>query len=87
MSTKRQEKIINFIVKTKAIPKARPRFSRGRVYTPKSTCDFENIIRINAMAALGQSGALSGALVADLKFYFAGKKKDIGCPKTTRGDL
>jgi len=38
--------VIHLIVDLKAVPKARPRFTRsGHVYTPKPTTDFESYIR------------------------------------------
>lgn len=39
------------------VPKGRPRFSRGRVFTPKRTSDYEAIVAIAASNAMKESGA------------------------------
>lgn len=59
---------IYFIVKGKAQPKQRPRFSHGHTYTPKPTLDYEKKIR---EAYLSEDfERLSGPLEMVLNFYF-----------------
>ena len=36
---------IYFVIEGETIPKGRPRFSRGRTYTPKRTTDYEEHVR------------------------------------------
>lgn len=59
---------IYFVVKGKAQPKQRPRFSNGHTYTPKPTLDYEKKIR---EAYLSEDfERLSGPLEMVLNFYF-----------------
>jgi len=47
-----------FSIEADPVGKQRPRFSRGRTYTPKKTVDFENKIREKAKSAMGSSEPL-----------------------------
>jgi Holliday junction resolvase RusA-like endonuclease len=47
-----------FTVKGDPVGKQRPRFSRGRTYTPKKTVDYETIIASKASQAMGSSEPL-----------------------------
>jgi Holliday junction resolvase RusA-like endonuclease len=44
------------------VGKQRPRFSRGRTYTPKKTVDYENLIASKASQAMGSSEPLQTPL-------------------------
>lgn len=43
---------IIFSVEGDPVGKQRPRFSRGRTYTPKKTVDYENLIASKALSAM-----------------------------------
>ena len=47
-----------FTVKGDPVGKQRPRFSRGRTYTPKKTVDYESLIASKASQAMGSSEPL-----------------------------
>lgn len=72
------------------VPKGRPRFSRGRVFTPKRTSDYEAIVAIAASNAMKESGAqkTSGLVevavtaVIEIPKSYRGKKRTdalLGC--------
>jgi len=50
------------------IPKARPRFGRGRTYTPQSTVDYESAVRVAWLASDG--GKAFGPVSLELWFVF-----------------
>lgn len=76
----------NFIVYAKPKAKERPRFSNGRVYTPKNTKDFENLIKLEAAKYF--KTPLTGPISCSILFYSANKNKKLdGKFKTTRPDL
>lgn len=50
------------------VAKGRPRFGRGRTYTPKKTKDFENTIKEMARKQY-RNGPMSGALSMHVVFY------------------
>ena len=61
---------IEFIVSTKPIPKARPRFTRGgHCFTPKTTMQFEQAVRAAYNAQCG-TAPLTGSLSATIDFTF-----------------
>ena len=61
---------IEFIVSTKPIPKARPRFTRtGHCFTPKTTTQFEHAVRAAYNAQCGNA-PLTGSLSATIAFTF-----------------
>lgn len=45
--------LINFIVPGKPVGKGRPRFGRGRAYTPKTTVEYEKLIADCARQVFG----------------------------------
>jgi Holliday junction resolvase RusA-like endonuclease len=47
-----------FTVKGDPVGKQRPRFSRGRTYTPKKTVDYESLIASKSSQAMGSSEPL-----------------------------
>jgi Holliday junction resolvase RusA-like endonuclease len=47
-----------FSVEGDPVGKQRPRFSRGRTYTPKKTVDYESLIASKASQAMGSSKPL-----------------------------
>ena len=53
-----------FSVEGDPVGKQRPRFSRGRTYTPKKTVDYEKQIADKARSAMGSSEPLKTALEA-----------------------
>lgn len=61
-----------FEIDTKPVVKKRPRFSsRGRVWTPKPTKDFEDIIDLRLKEQMAGEPPLSGPVRVSLHFYFA----------------
>lgn len=60
--------VVTFSVDCQPIPKARPRFRRAgkfiQTYTPKSTLNFEEAIRNQAIRAMGSSDPLESPLAA-----------------------
>jgi len=90
--------IIHFLIKTKPIGKARPRFTRfGHPYTPKNTADFETLVRYTARSTIGRRSPYPKdvGISLTLKFFFEvpkswSKKKQaqqIGRPKLSKCDL
>jgi Holliday junction resolvase RusA-like endonuclease len=47
-----------FSVEGDPVGKQRPRFAKGRTYTPKKTVDYENKIKAQAMSAMGSAEPL-----------------------------
>lgn len=60
---------IAFTVPMRPKPKGRPRFGRGRTYTPKATAAFEGELALRAGAELG-GRTLLGPLELHLTFVF-----------------
>lgn len=61
----------NFKVYGKPQPKQRPRFSRGRTYTPTPTLKYEDLIRQTFYEVFGEDAPkLTGAIEMDIEFYF-----------------
>jgi Holliday junction resolvase RusA-like endonuclease len=77
--------MIEFIIEGKPQPKQRPRFSKGHVYTPKETLDYEKLVRVLYISKGGKlhENALKMRVVA----YYHIKGKKIGEYKTSRPDL
>jgi Holliday junction resolvase RusA-like endonuclease len=53
---------VTYSVEGDPVGKQRPRFSRGRTYTPKKTVDYETIIASKASQAMGSSEPLQTPL-------------------------
>ena len=69
---------IDFEFNGKAVPKGRPRFANGRVYTPKTTADFERDLRLAAPKSM-LTGAIRVAIVVIVeipKSWSKSKQKD-----------
>jgi Holliday junction resolvase RusA-like endonuclease len=49
---------VTYSVEGDPVGKQRPRFSRGRTYTPKKTVDYESLIASKASQAMGSSEPL-----------------------------
>lgn len=49
-------KSLKIVVPGKPVPKGRPRFGRGRTFTPKTTRDYESRIAEAAAAAMAAAG-------------------------------
>lgn len=50
--------------------KGRPRFGRGRTYTPKATTDYERSLRLRAKEAMRGRPPLQGPLVVTVGAFF-----------------
>lgn len=61
------------------VPKGRPRFGKGRTYTPRKTLDYENLIKFVAIDSRNRHGwkLLSGPVKCTLRFYGASPKADL----------
>lgn len=64
---------MKFFVPGRPVPKARPRFGGGAVYTPAKTAAYERLVRLCYLQAGGE--CLSGALCVRIRaFYRPGKE-------------
>lgn len=70
--------IREFIIPGEPQGKARPRATiikgHARVYTPKATASYENLVRLAYMEKYGDEKPLNGALIINISFYFAPPK-------------
>lgn len=57
------------------VPKARPRFGRGRVFTPKKTRAYEDTIRLEATLAMKGRKPLAGPVYMLLTVYIRPPQK------------
>jgi Holliday junction resolvase RusA-like endonuclease len=62
------------------VPKGRPRFSRGRVFTPKKTSDYEAIVAIAASNAMKAAGVTKTSELVEVTVTAV-----IEIPKSYRG--
>ncbi|WP_418131421.1 RusA family crossover junction endodeoxyribonuclease [Variovorax sp. 278MFTsu5.1] len=53
---------VSFVVPGEPVPKGRPRFGRGRAYTPEATRDFAEWVEHHARVAMRGKEPLSGPL-------------------------
>jgi len=51
------------------VPKSRPRFSQGRVYTPKKTKDYERAVQLFAQRAMAGKKPFAGGVEVHLGFW------------------
>jgi Holliday junction resolvase RusA-like endonuclease len=58
----------------KPLGKGRPRFGKGRVYTPKKTSDYETGLAWAAKTAMKGRLPLKGPVGVDIKLRFSSKK-------------
>lgn len=66
-----------FTVPGKPVPKGRPRFSGGRVFTPQQTHDAEQNIRNCFFKQFGRNQSLQGKWLLYCEFYFDTPKNRI----------
>lgn len=64
------EDSVSFSVLGTPIPKGRPKFGKGCVYTPKRTRDYERHIAIEAKIAMQGQTPLSGPLSVTVTAFF-----------------
>ena len=62
------------------VPKGRPRFSRGRVFTPKRTSDYEAIVAVAAQNAMKEAGVTKTSEMVEVTVTAV-----IEIPKSYRG--
>lgn len=65
-----------FVVPGHPVPKGRPRFGRGRVFTPAKTVAFEKLVADCAEAA-GIRVPLVGRLALRLRFHVSDRRADV----------
>jgi len=81
---------VRFDVLGKPVPKARPRMARGRIYTPRTTADYEaHVMRTALLCASGagigrpqpvgsrqaQFAYFAGPVAVELAVYFPDKRR------------
>ena len=66
-------------------PKQRPRFSKGKAYTPQQTRQYEQSIKV--LSAHHFTDLMEGALKLELNFYFKRPKKPKTAFKESKPDL
>ena len=66
---------LKIIIPGKPVAKGRPRFGKGKVYTPKKTADFENTVAWMAKAAMGSRKPLEGPVKIHITASFKSNKK------------
>ena len=79
-----------FEVATKPVPKGRPRFARGRVFTPSTTKNFEKLIHVQCGLAmtLQKFERLTGPVEVFIEFqYKRPKKTELSCPRADIDNL
>lgn len=65
---------LRIVIPGKPIGKGRPRFGKGRVYTPKKTLDYEKAVAWTAKAAMGRRRVIDGPVSLTINCFFKGKK-------------
>ena len=70
------------VIPGRPVPKGRPRFGRGRVYTPKKTKDYEQTVCLFAKLAMKKQKMVPfvGPVAVSVKFF-------LNQPLTNRPDL
>ncbi len=70
---------LEFVIPGKPVPKARPRVSRGRAYTPKRTKDYEAHVKHHALLARSHARQkrATGSVKAVLTFRGANGNADL----------
>lgn len=61
---------VTIIVPGKPIPKGRPRFARGRTYTPVKTVLYERLVGLKANRAMAGKKPFTGPVKIDLRAQF-----------------
>lgn len=59
--------LISFTIHHNPTPKGRPRFAKGRTYTPKKTTDYQNIVKQSAPISTKKDH--KGPIQANIVFY------------------
>jgi Holliday junction resolvase RusA-like endonuclease len=77
--------VIHLIIDIEPLAKARPRFGKGRVYTPKTTSDYEEKIRLVAHATCKKP--FEGAVEMRMVFNFEKAKSSKLKHVTKKPDL
>ena len=77
--------MIHLIVNLKPIPKERPRFGKGHVYTPSKTAKYESHIKMLAKAMIDEP--YSGPVEVRLVFNFIKAKSSKKEMHTQRPDI
>lgn len=69
------------LIPVEPLPKGRPRFGQGRVYTPKGTEEYENTVRWLLRAQVTKQHmiipALTGRIGVHLVFWVADERSDL----------
>lgn len=63
--------VVEFTVPGEPKPKGRPRFGRGRAYTPDATRRAEEAIRWEAIVAMHRRLIIRGPVTVTLRFYLS----------------
>lgn len=64
------DKPVCFTAYGKPIPKARPRLSRYGTYTPKTTVEYERLVRSAYINQVGTENQITQPIVFQVDFYF-----------------
>ena len=72
-----------FSVEGDPVGKQRPRFAKGRTYTPKKTVDYESKIKAQAMSAMGSTEPLETPMAV---YIYANYKVPSSYSKQRRAD-
>jgi crossover junction endodeoxyribonuclease RusA len=59
------------------VPKGRPRFGRGHVYTPKRTRDYEQSVGWMAKKEMAGRKPQAGPVSVEIGFYYKGRDFDL----------
>lgn len=67
-------RVLSFVVPGKPVPKGRPRFGKGRTYTPAETRDYEALVRARVIDAkrsfdMGDLECLEGPVAVSIRIY------------------
>ena len=80
-------KTIELTFELRPVPKGRPRFARGRVFTPKSTADFERHIRKSTKLQYHLAGMDPFQGTVEITFAFEYKRPKKTIQLVPRADL
>lgn len=81
---------LRVVVPGAPVPKGRPKFGRGRVYTPAKTKGYEALVAIKAKEAMKGRLPATGALSVTITAYLPAPKaaaKQLDRPHVSRPDL
>lgn len=63
--------MIEFTIKTRPVPMARPRVVRGHAYTPKRCADYKRLVAAAAREAMRGKELMTGAVACSIELYYA----------------